>query len=89
MAKDIRVVKPTSAEQSIIKSRLKKQYPQMFEPEWGDAEAMRKKAQAVAKLIKQKKKQPQPFTSTRTSAISRGLSQSLTEQEIKRLQGIK
>jgi hypothetical protein len=30
-----KVVKPTAAEKVIILQRLKKQYPQMFEPGWG------------------------------------------------------
>jgi hypothetical protein len=84
-----KIVKPTPSEEVVIDKRLRKMYPQMYEPGWGDAALMKDMAQAraraTAKAIKKKKK---PLTTTRTKAITNRLEQAgLTEAEIKRLRG--
>jgi len=87
-----KIVKPTSSEKAVIDKRLRKMYPQMYEPGWGNAALMKDlaktRARNVASAIKKKKKKP--LTTIRTQAITNRLQQAgLSEAEIARLRGNK
>jgi len=78
------IVKSTPTEQAVINQRLRKQYPQMFEPGWGVA------AKTIAKAIKKGRQQISPIKTQKTTSIENQLRQAgLSDAEIKRLQGRK
>jgi hypothetical protein len=85
--KDIRVVKPTPAEQILIDKALMKQYPQMYEPGWGNAKHMKIFAKAIKKKRQDVKKQRnlKRYSSRDADVEARLKHAGLSESEIAKL----
>lgn len=86
-----KIVKPTPAEQVIIDRRLRKKYPQMYEPGWlkGFPEKTKTGVKALRTGRVRKKKEVE-FKTKRTSQVEDQLrGTGLSEADIKSLRGKK
>ena len=88
-----KIVKPTPTEQVIIDERLRKQYPQMYEPGWlkGTDKKLKTGVKTLrTKRVRKKVKTKKEFKTVRTKQIEDQLGKAgLTEKEIASLRGKK